>query len=67
MSEAFWKELERAVADEDNARFDNAAAAKSARRRDKLFVAGMIAGISFSIFAVFYIYGMIIFNLMPLD
>ena len=67
MSEVFWKELEHAFADEDNARFDNGREAKRSRRRDKLVVAGLIAGVSLSVVATFFVFGMIIFNLMPLD
>lgn len=62
----FWTDLERAFADDDNRRFDNARASKEQRRKDRLLMIGMGAGILLSVFAAFYVAGVIIFSSMPL-
>lgn len=65
-NERFWDDMERAFANEDNARFDNEQLATKHRRKTKMMTMGLALGILLSVFAAFFIAGGIIFRVMPL-
>lgn len=58
----FWKDVERAFADEDNARFENSTAARRGRRRLRITKVIIGVGILASAFAASYVLSVIIFH-----
>lgn len=65
-NDQFWDNLERAFADDDNRRFDAAKEDAKRKRDDRRLRIFLSLGILASIFATFFVFGVVLFSRMPL-